>query len=233
MVPPAWGVKFKTTFIITKKAFLSASAHLTLIIASFQRRKAIKLGWVLNSLSSQCCTVSRLDTALIYGEVKCILLLLPHWASKHSTKVSLRSTMPEDRDKHFKVDISKEKVVGDMKGSVCSRSHCKHNPRIVPYVWSVRVSVLDSQVYTFVCAHMCLFFYSPRALGPFSLIVLWVSHWGGRRGRLAMFPVGEALMFGPGGNTAQSHFPSSAVCHSTCTTTSKVTKLFMLCAVCI
>lgn len=35
-VPLPRGVKFKTTFIITKKAFLSASAHLTLIIASFQ-----------------------------------------------------------------------------------------------------------------------------------------------------------------------------------------------------
>lgn len=72
-VPLPRGVKFKTTFIITKKAFLSASAHLTLIIASIQGRKAIKLGWVLNSLSPQCsvqhCVMAGYSSDIEKGEI--------------------------------------------------------------------------------------------------------------------------------------------------------------------
>lgn len=61
-----------------------------------------------------------------------------------------------------------------MRGSVCSSSHCKHDQRIKEYaVLLVFVCErLDTQVCTFVCAHICLSFYRPRALGPFSLIVL-------------------------------------------------------------
>lgn len=97
-----------------------------------------------------------------------------------------------------------------MKGLVCSCSHCKHNPRIKDNTALRCVCVcehLDSPVCTFVCAHVCLSFHRPRALGPFFLIVLRVPHRGGRRGRLTMFPVGEALMLSPGGNAVQSHFP--------------------------
>lgn len=92
-VPLPRGVKFKTTFIITKNAFLSASAHLTLIMASFQRREAIKLGWVLHTLSplrAVLSTVSWLDTALIYGKVEFIFFF------KQSTRVGLRATIPKD-----------------------------------------------------------------------------------------------------------------------------------------
>ena len=106
-----------------------------------------------------------------------------------------------------------------MKGSVCSCRHCKHDPRIKDYTvfWPVcayvcvcvceREGVWLHQCALFVCARVCLSFYRPRVLGPFFLIVLRVPHWGGRRGRLTMFPVGEALMLSPGGNAVQSHFP--------------------------
>lgn len=138
--------------------------------------------------------------------------------SKQSETVSVRSTIPKDWDEHFEVEISKEKVGSDTKGLVCCCSDCKHNPCIKDNTafQSVCVSVwvcacvhkrLDSLVCTFVCAHVCLSFYRPRAFGPFLLIVLWVPHWGGRRGRLTMFPVGEPLMLSPGGNAVHSHFP--------------------------
>ncbi len=96
-----------------------------------------------------------------------------------------------------------------MKGLVCSCRHCKHNPRIKDYTvfWSGCAIAPIHQCALFVCAHVCLSFYRPRALGPFFVIVLRVPHWGGRRGRLTMFPVGEALMLSPGGNAVQSHFP--------------------------
>lgn len=67
---------------------------------------------------------------------------------------------------------------------------------------------MDTQVHTFVCPRVCLSFDRPHALGPFLLIVLRVPHWGGRRGRLTVFPVGEALMLSPWGNAVQSYFPS-------------------------
>lgn len=152
--------------------------------------------------------MSWLDTALIYCIERWNLFFFAACASKHSTRLSLRSTIPEDWDKHFEVEISKEKAGSDRKGLVCSRCHCKHNPRFKDYTVFRFVCVwvcLDAHVCTFVCAHMCLSFY--RHLAHFSLIVLWVPHWGGRRGRLTMFPVGEALMLSPRGNAVQSHFP--------------------------
>lgn len=56
-----------------------------------------------------------------------------------------------------------------MKGRVGGSSRSKHPPRIKGsnVFPCVRVSISDSPARTFVCAHVCLSVYRPRALGPF------------------------------------------------------------------
>lgn len=88
---------------------------------------------------------------------------------------------------------------------------------------------LDSPACTFPCAHVYLCFYKPAAFGPFFyfyflLIVLSVPHRGGRRGRLAVFPVGDALMLSPGGKRRSLAVSLPPLCHSALTTASKVTE---------
>lgn len=58
----------------------------------------------------------------------------------------------------------------------------------------------------------------------FLLIVLSVPDRGGRRGRLAVFPVGDALMSSPGGKRRSLAVSLPPLCHSALTTASKVTE---------
>lgn len=91
--------------LLSKKASLSACAHLALIIASFQRSRAIKLGWVLHSVSAAPSAASRLDSALICGKLE---FILPRRACKHLETVTRRSAIPEEGDKHLEVDVSEK-----------------------------------------------------------------------------------------------------------------------------
>lgn len=84
----------------------------------------------------------------MYGKLK---FILPHCASKHSERARLRSTIPKDWAQHFEVEISKEKVGSDMKGSVCSCSHCKHNPRIKD-----NAAFRSVRAFRFTSVHFCL-----------------------------------------------------------------------------
>lgn len=109
-------------------------------------------------------------------------------------------------------------------------SHCKHNGLI--YDYAACLNATKAHTCTFVCAHMCLSFYRPCTWPIFFFIVLPVPQWGGRRGRLTVFPVGEALMLSPGGNAVHSHFPFIYCVSFNVYTTSKVTKPFTLLATC-
>lgn len=64
-------------------------------------REAIKLGWVLHSVSAAPSTVSRLDSSLICGKLE---FILPRCACKHSETVTRRSAIPEEAGEHFEAE---------------------------------------------------------------------------------------------------------------------------------
>lgn len=123
--------------------------------------------------------------------------ILPfHRSRKHSLGASLGSVISEERDKHSEQEISKKKeaVVRKLQSTVM-------------YGEKTYSSMLDWSRRSLLFVHLRVYLTVGLALGPICLIVLQVPHWGGRPGRLTMFPVGEALMFILGGISVQFQFP--------------------------
>lgn len=171
------GVKFKTTFIIAKKkkAFLSASAHLALIIASFQGEEGHYVG-----LGPQLYLLTVVLSSVLWADwyksdkwkVKCTLPL--YCASKHFTRVGLRSLISEDLDKSFEGGNYKgeKKVSSDMKDFITASTIC---------IFMAGLCSTKTKLCTF-CLCACMFQHTTgRSFGPFPpLIVLQVAHWGTR-----------------------------------------------------
>lgn len=132
------------------------------------------------------------------GKLECIL---PRRAGKHSETVTRRSAMPEEAG-----NIWKQTFQGKDRGG-CSRSPLAPSTRHRQNgAFSLRIHQR-----ALLLVHKCIYpFTNSRTWPSFFLTELRVPQQRGRRGRLTVFPVGDALMFSPGGETVFAHaFPAS------------------------